>query len=76
MSGTGTGDSFSQRVAARAGEIRILRILLTVLAAPFYVIGFVVGFVWLAVRWTISALIIGFSDAMNRNGRPDDDDAG
>jgi len=50
------------RVADRADEVQVLRLLLSVLAFPFYVLGFVAGAVWLAVRWCYAAVSVGWAD--------------
>lgn len=60
--------TFPTRVAVRASEIRLSRILLTILAVPFYVLGFVVGVLWVAVGWCIAAGAVAFSDVRDRSG--------
>lgn len=60
--------SFADRVAARAIEVRPARILLSVLAAPFYALGWLVGLVIVAVMWTVAAVQLGVSDARARRG--------
>lgn len=55
--------SFPSRVAERAQDIRPARIVLTVLAAPFWLLGLIVGVLWLAVSWCLAAAVIGFGDA-------------
>lgn len=64
--------NFPERVAAKAVDIRVARILLTILAAPFYVVGFVAGVLWLALRWVFAALVVGFTDITNREQVTDD----
>lgn len=51
------------RVQAQAAELQPIRILLSVLAAPFWVLGVVVGVTLLAVRWMIAAVLVGMTDA-------------
>jgi hypothetical protein len=58
--------NFPDRVAAKAADVRPLRLLLSLLALPFYVLGIVVGVAWLAVRWTYAAVVVGFTDATDR----------
>lgn len=65
--------TFTDRVAERAESIKILRLVLSLLAVPFYVVGFGVALVWLAVRWCYAAVCIGWTDA---KGRWVNDDAG
>ena len=55
-----------ERIAERANQVKILTIILTILAMPFYVIGFVVGVAWMALRWTYAAVAVGFADARAR----------
>lgn len=59
---------FADRVAAKAVEVRVLRLLLTLLALPFYVLGVVVAFVWLAVKWCCAAVAVGFADVKAKRG--------
>lgn len=54
------------RVVAQALTVRPSRVLLVLLMLPFYVVGFTVGAVWFALRWTYSAVQIGFIDATTR----------
>lgn len=60
--------SYVERVADRAAEIQVARILLTLIALPFYVLGLVVGLLWLAVRWCFAAVLVGFEQAAKRDG--------
>lgn len=55
--------SYPDRVAARAEGIRFVRVVMAVIAAPFYLLGLVVGVVWLAARWCIGAVAEGFDTA-------------
>lgn len=61
--------SYPDTVAARAAELRPARLLLSVLAAPFWLLGMVAGVVWLVVAWAVAAVQVGFADA--RGGRGD-----
>jgi hypothetical protein len=65
--------NFPERVAERAADIRVARILLTLLAVPFYVLGFIVGVVWVGLRWAFAAVAIGVTDVSRRRVS---DDAG
>ncbi len=60
--------SYSQRVAARAAQISFTRALLSILAAPFYAVGFVVGVLLVALSWVWAALAVGVADARSRRG--------
>lgn len=57
---------FADRVAAQAIEIRMVSLILSVLAVPFYLLGLVAAIVWLGVRWCIAAVKVGFVDVANR----------
>lgn len=59
------------RVAARAAEVQFVRLVLSLLALPFFVLGLMVGVLWLAVRWCYAAVMVGFEQL-----NPDTDDAG
>jgi hypothetical protein len=55
------------RVAAKAADApAFLKVLLTVLAFPFWLIGAVVAVVWVAIVFAWSALLVGFGDAKSR----------
>lgn len=58
------------RVAAAAQEIKPLRVLLSVIASPFYVVGFLVGLLIVAFMWAYAAVQVGVADA--RKDKPDD----
>lgn len=60
---------FTDRVAAEALKVRPLRLLLTVLAVPFYVLGWLVGFVVVAFLFAVSAAKVGLGDARAKGGR-------
>jgi hypothetical protein len=51
------------RVASRAQTVTVGRVLLTVLAAPVYVLGAVAGVLVAVVLWAWAAGAVGFSDA-------------
>lgn len=59
---------FVERVANDAADVRVVRVLLTVLAAPLYVLGFIIGLLVVAVRWSVAAVRVGMSDAVARSG--------
>ena len=54
------------RVAAAAAELKPLRVLLTVIAFPFWVLGLAVGLAWVAVTWCYGAIKVGVADAKGR----------
>lgn len=58
--------SFADRVAAQALEVRFARLLLSLLAFPFYLLGLVLGLVVLAVRWCYAAVQVGIADVTKR----------
>lgn len=61
---------FADRVAAQAASVRVVRMLLTAVAAVFYAIGFVIGVGVLCVRWSIGAVKVGVADAKARTAKP------
>jgi hypothetical protein len=60
--------TFPERVAARAPSVNVIRLLLSVLAFPFYVLGVVVGLLFVSVQWAYSAVVVGFEDVRRRRG--------
>lgn len=58
--------SFVDRVGVQAQQIRPLRAVLSVLAAPFYAVGFLVGLVVVVAVWVWAAAQVGFGDARRR----------
>lgn len=58
--------AFSERVAERASQVRLVRVVLSVLAFPFYLLGGLVGLVWVALVWCWAAVAVGFDDARKR----------
>lgn len=54
---------YPERVAAKAAEVRPARLLLALIAVPFYVLGFVAGVAWAALVWIFAAVQVGFADA-------------
>ena len=58
--------TMTDRIAAKAVDTRPLRILLSVLAMPFYVLGLVVGVLVVAATWCYAAVGVGITDARNR----------
>jgi uncharacterized membrane protein YciS (DUF1049 family) len=55
--------SYPDRVAAKVADVKLSRLLLTVLAAPFYALGFILGVLFAAVLWCGAAIAVGVSDA-------------
>lgn len=58
--------SYVDRVAERAASVRLVRVLLSLLAAPFYVLGLVAALVVLAASWAWAACGVGFADLKDR----------
>lgn len=58
--------TMTDRITAKAVDLRPLRILLSIIAAPFYVLGLVVGVLIVAATWCYAAVGVGVSDARNR----------
>lgn len=61
--------SLVDQVAAQAATFRAVRAVLTILAAPFFVAGIMVGVLWLAVAWAWAAVQVGMIEA-RRLARP------
>lgn len=70
--------NFPERVALKASDVAVAKVLLTLLAVPFYLLGFAVGAVWVAVRWIFAAVVVGFGDVHARgvHAQAVTDDAG
>lgn len=60
--------SFPERVATRAQSVNVVKLLLSVLTLPFYVLGLVVGVVWLVLSFAYAGVLVGFGDASRRRG--------
>ena len=56
------------RVQAAALDVRPLRVVLSVLAAPFYVAGLVVGVVLVGLTWCWAAVQVGVADVRRKPG--------
>lgn len=52
-----------RRIAARAAQIRLLPLLLTLLAFPLAMLGRLAYGVVVAARWVVAAVVIGYEDA-------------
>lgn len=57
---------FVDRVAVQAVSVRPLRMLLAVVAAVFYVVGFVAGLVVVAVKFAVAAVKVGLVECQER----------
>jgi hypothetical protein len=60
--------AYVERVASRASEIRPARVLLTILACPFWLLGALVAVIWVAVSWMLAAAQVGFGDVRRDEG--------
>jgi hypothetical protein len=60
--------TFPDRVAARAVEINVVKVVLSILALPFYVLGAVAAVVFLVVRFAYAGVQVGFGDVARRSG--------
>lgn len=54
------------RVAAAAQNVKPLRLLLAVVAFPFYLLGLLGGLVVVALTWIAAAVQVGFADVRRR----------
>lgn len=55
------------RVAAAAQTVKPLRIILSVLAFPFYLLGLLAGLIVVLFMWVVAAVQVGFSDVHKRD---------
>lgn len=62
--------SFVDRVAEQALAVRPVKLLLTLLALPFYLLGLVAGLVVVVVMFAYGAIKVGIADARAAAGRP------
>lgn len=58
--------TFPTRVAQQAAEVRIARIVLSVIASPFWLLGYLVAFVVCVFVWCIAAIQVGYQDGRKR----------
>lgn len=66
-----TAVTLPERVAARrVAAVDVARVVLTVLAAPFFAAGWVVGALFSAVLWVFAAVALGFEAGRGRAGDP------
>ncbi len=61
--------AFVDRVAAQATTVAPMRLLVTVVTLPFYVLGWVLGILWVAVLFMVGAVRVGMADARQRLDR-------
>lgn len=57
---------FVERVAAEAVAVKPVRVVATVVAVPFWVLGVLAGLVWFAVVFAAGAVKVGFGDVRAR----------
>lgn len=58
------------RVAVEALNVRPVHALVTVLTLPFVVLGFVLGVLWIVVRFAFAAVKVGIAEAQARIAAP------
>lgn len=58
------------RVAVEALNVRPVRTLVTLLTLPFVVLGFVLGVLWVVVRFAYAAVKVGMAEAQARLAAP------
>lgn len=64
------------RVAEAANHVKLLRLVLSLLALPFYCLGWLVGLVVVALRWIVAAVQVGMADAQRRDDEADESPSG
>jgi hypothetical protein len=57
-----------EAVATKAASYDPVRAALTVIMAPFWLLGMIAGILWLAGSWMWAAGVTGFADARRRAG--------
>lgn len=65
---------FVDRVAEQATTVRPLKLLLTIPAAMFYALGWLLGLVVVVVLFAVAAVKLGVADARARADRPEPGD--
>lgn len=55
------------RVAAAAVTLKPLRVFLSIIAAPFYVVGYLIGVLLVALTWAYAAIQVGVADARRQD---------
>lgn len=58
-----------QNITANAERMSLANVLVTIITLPFFVIGWLVGMVFMAVLLVWSACAVGFGTARNRSDR-------
>jgi hypothetical protein len=61
--------TFVDRVATEAMTVRPVKLLLTLLTLPFYVVGWVLGLLFVVVMFAVGAVKVGIADARERADR-------
>lgn len=64
--------SFADRLAARAADVSVVALVLSLLAVVPWLIGFIIGVMILVARWSYAAVLLGIETVTKRL----DDDAG
>ena len=62
--------TFVQRSVEQAADLRLGRIILTVLAAPFYLLGLLIGAVVVVAVVAAGAVKLGIADVRRRTEAP------
>lgn len=58
--------TFAGRVATKAADVKIARIVLSIFASPFWLLGYLVAFVVCVVVWCVAAAQVGYTDGRKR----------
>jgi hypothetical protein len=61
-----------ERIASRTARVPFVRVVLTILAAPFWLIGAAVAAAWFGIVWVCMAFMVGFGDVRGRVKAQDD----
>ena len=58
-----TWEATQTRIVREAAELSPLKVLITILAAPFFLLGALIGFVWVLLMLVWQAVWVGVSQA-------------
>lgn len=55
--------SYAEQVRANAAKLDPLTVVITVVSAPFFVVGWILGGLWTVATWLWAAAVVGFRSA-------------
>lgn len=60
----------TEQISARARDLDLGGVLLTLLALPFFLLGFGLALAWTAVGWCWAAVLVGWERGRERSQPP------